>query len=607
MNIQSDPKTLQQIFYGLETKYTVPKYQRRYAWVAPKLDELWSDCLAAFSSRSHYFMGVLVLHQRTDAQCIAQSSVFNVVDGQQRLATFTILFSVLRNYASQFQDNWDHEAFALIDKDEANKRRASDLLKYSEARLYNETFESGEDPYLVLSQKDNSVFRSEIILSKSLPIRNELRDKKPDSRIVKAKKFFMRAVQDEFLGSDARGSLEKLKEFAKFLNTRIQLLFLQVSDDADAYSLFEALNSKGLSLSAADLIKNQVLAQCSENPEQSERVYQKWSEVEEVLSDSRFDIVLFIRAYWIAFHQNVSKNNLYRRVKGGLQDKEISAEGFVDDLLLHGEFFADITNSANLYPAETKTRNSSRALQEINTLRYSICYPALLVANSERELFVQTLARLAANFLFRVITIGERNVGIADSAFARIIEAIKNIDYDDEELEQTVREILSDRDIEDYEFKEKLTMSNFDTPNLPKFILAKVFEHEMGEALNLNMASLHLEHILPQSWIQNWREFDPGDRLSPNEWVYCLGNMVILEGAVNQKASNKRFQDKVVLYKRRSSESSTGTAIPSTYKIHEQFKTGDLSDWTKDEILSRANDIAEKACEIWTRADRNLD
>ena len=604
MNIQSDPKTLQQIFYGLETKYSVPKYQRRYAWIAPKLDELWGDCLAAFSTRSFYFMGVLVLHQRNTPQHSVGSETFNVVDGQQRLATFAILFSVLRNVAIQFHENWDHEAFEQIDKDESNKRRASDLLKYSEARLYNETFEAGEDPYLVLSEKDNDVFRNEIVLDKSLPERSRLKDKKPDSRIVKAKKFFMRAVADEFLGSNVRGSLEPLKDFAKFLNTRIQLLFLQVSDDADAYSLFEALNSKGLSLSAADLIKNQVLAQCADSYQQSERVYRKWSDIEELLAESRFDIVLFIRAYWVAFHQNVSKNNLYRRVKQGLTETQLSPEGFVDDLLLHGEFFSSATNSANIYPAAVKRAPHDGALQEINTLRYSICYPALLVANSERESFLPRLADLAVSFLFRVITIGERSVGTADSAFAKIIEDMRNSSGSDHELDHRVRSILSERDIDDSEFKEKLTMSNFESANLPKYILAKLFEHEMGEALRLNMASLHLEHILPQSWSQNWSDFDPGDRLSPNEWVYCIGNMVILESSVNQKASNRDFASKVELYKRRSDSESIGTAIPNTYRVYQEYMDGKITDWTKEKIIERATYIAEKACEIWPRADK---
>jgi hypothetical protein len=226
-----------------------------------------------------------------------------------------------------------------------------------------------------------------------------------------------------------------------------------------------------------------------------------------------------------------------------------------------------------------------------------------LVANYERENFVPKLARLAVSFLFRVITIGERSVGTADSAFSKIIELIRNHSDSDEDLEFRIRAIFSERDIDDLEFKEKLIMSSFESANLPKYILAKVFEADMGQALRLNMSSLHLEHILPQSWTQNWSDFDPGDRMSPNEWVYSLGNMVILESSINQKASNKAFSEKVELYKRRSSEQDEGTAIPNTYRVHEDFRKGAIKDWTKDQIIERANNIASKACEIWPRAD----
>ena len=93
-----DAKTIAKIFGDADSYYQVPDYQRPYSWEDEQIEQLWDDLYSAMQSGDEsYFLGPMILIRTKDGY-------FEVVDGQQRLTTLTILFCVLRDlYGSDIE------------------------------------------------------------------------------------------------------------------------------------------------------------------------------------------------------------------------------------------------------------------------------------------------------------------------------------------------------------------------------------------------------------------------------------------------------------------------------------------------------------------------
>ena len=86
-----EAKTIKKIFGDADSYYQIPDYQRPYSWTAEQIEQLWDDVLSAMESNEEsYFLGPMILIKTNEGY-------FEVVDGQQRLTTLTILFCVLRD------------------------------------------------------------------------------------------------------------------------------------------------------------------------------------------------------------------------------------------------------------------------------------------------------------------------------------------------------------------------------------------------------------------------------------------------------------------------------------------------------------------------------
>ncbi len=115
MEIKPETTNLEKILQNYETSYSVPEYQRDYSWrTNEEIEDLWNDILASYRNGSEYFMGTIVLNDEGH-----KTDQYDIVDGQQRLATFTILFSVIRALGNSFETN--AKIFPLVDRNRDNK------------------------------------------------------------------------------------------------------------------------------------------------------------------------------------------------------------------------------------------------------------------------------------------------------------------------------------------------------------------------------------------------------------------------------------------------------------------------------------------------------
>jgi len=588
MQIKPSDTTVEKIFYGIDTKYQVPHYQRDYDWTLDNLTELWSDILSAWKSNTDYFVGAIVFNEENRSS----TSCWDIVDGQQRLASLTVLLAVVRDLAKNFSTKNSHSAFNGLDRSLASNRdKAERAVKKSEQLIVHAA--EPDNYFLKLNDKDHPLFFDKIQKpGNALLDKAERKILKSDPRIIKAKKLFTTNLIEEFFFQ--LDGFVKLDEFITFCITRLRFLRIDVTTDNDAYLLFETLNDRGLDLSIADLVKNRLLLTCGTDAAKKSRVYSKWESITHLLKNSRYQPQVFLRFYWIAFHGNATKKQIYSKIKKYLSTIP-DVENLVDEWATDAAFFAKITAKNLTYPVSSlsySVGSTDQRYAEINSLRYSVCYPTLIYLNRKRPELLPQILPFVISYLFRLISIGGFAAGRAEKAFMNVLREIT----DGKGLSEIVT-CFKDEEVTDAKFKERIINNTFEDNDLAKYILAKLHEKSGGSGLQLRR-DVHLEHVLPVKPTK-WVSFNTKTR-NIQDWIYSLGNMTLLEKELNISIQNDVFEKKVKYFgkqKGRKANDKT-TAIPMTYEISGEFLTSGRT-WDADWIEERTKQFALTACSVW--------
>ena len=553
------------ILSGEDTKYNIPKYQRDYSWkYNDEVEELWNDILFSYEQNNEYFIGNIVLNANGD---IEKATEFDIVDGQQRITTFSILFKVIKDYIAFFnKNNGQDEIFNSWNYDEhydtTNKleKRVSDRLVY-----YGEP----DNYYIKLNEKDNPVFKDEIIEnSKLLKNENDFKIISNEHRIIKTKKFLAKKILEKFILTEE--PVDKLNTFITHLIKKLKINSIKVGEDYDAYLLFESLNSKGMSLSQSDLIKNKMLMLCKDKKRELENVFENWSEIVYNLKSSKnTSVVDFIYYHWLTFESSpATKKTLYKNVNKklmALSPKKVDI--FSKELTKKSLSYSYITNKELSYPSSNiKSKSLKQYLSEISQLKYSICIPAIFYAYHNKSTIVDSLAKLSISFLYRTITIGELQVRKAKEAYDDILKYLKN---KSNHHEGEVVKIFKDHlEVNDKLFKKKFTEKTFSN-SIAKYTLTKIMEHELGNETMIY--EVDLEHILPQKFKQYWSDFDFKKR-KPEDVINNIGNLTLINPRNNKKVQNYDFEKKILFFKeRKDKDDEKSTTIPLTFNIYNQY------------------------------------
>ena len=568
--------------YADEDNYVVPTYQRDYSWEPKHIKQAWEDIIESWRSNSEYFMGAIVLCKED----IDQKDIY-IVDGQQRLVTFAIICSIVERFAADFLQKPDREIYSKAEDIAAEKESASEIIAYTGRCLRN----SRKKPLLTLSKNDNEVYIRELVTNKNiLETHQQCIYTKKENALVKAKKTLYSLFIDNIL-KEFPDPIQKLEKFAQHLTTNIKFVSMTVSSGYDAYLLFESLNSKGLDLKVSDLIKNKILGLCKNNADQKERIEEIWNNIIINLQTSRFSNPEdFLRVYWNAFEERASKNNLYDKIKNRLtKTKDLTQ--FTSEIEKASLFFTSITDQSLLFPDAIRSAKKLSCFADLNTLKYSICYPVLLAAHNTRIEYINELATTILNFLFRVITIGDLAIGNVDdtmfSALSKIRSGKDKID---------VLKTFWHPKCSDEEFKAAFTSKEYKDHNVAKYILTKIHLHEEGNESIPNSSIINLEHILPQKNTL-WDNVFP-DGTAAN-YVYKIGNMILINEIENKKAQNKRFSEKVHHYRPRIKNQDGGTTFRMANEIYQQYITNKITEWTATEIETRSAQLADIATTVW--------
>ena len=192
---------------GSEDKYIIPRYQRNYAWENRQISQLIHDVADYVESSSAYYIGTLVVHETSNTN----GDVFEIIDGQQRFTTLTLLLCLLKNEYTRIVDTSWYKSMNL----QFQSRKESSLI-------LNQLFLEGN--------VDNEKYNSNNITSGYSDVRIALK------KILKDKNL-------------------DIQDFCKYLFDNVKILRVTVPYDTDLNHYFEIMNTRGVQLEKHEILK----------------------------------------------------------------------------------------------------------------------------------------------------------------------------------------------------------------------------------------------------------------------------------------------------------------------------------------------------------------
>lgn len=536
-------------------QFVIPIYQRTYSWSIRECEQLWEDIerVAEDDSIGGHFVGSIV-YIESGLYHVASVSKLLVIDGQQRLTTLTLILTALVN---------------------ANK---SDSSVESTRKIFNRYLsnsdETGEDKYRLLLTKTDKETLISIVEGHDLP-------KNYSKRIVQNYEYFLDTIKKSNIDSE------------KIHDAISRLIVVDVALDRERDNpqlIFESLNSTGVDLSQADLIRNYVLMGLE--PKHQEELYnQVWYPMEQSFGDYEYSKLFdrFIRDYLTIKTGRIPKiDQVYVAFKEYVIElKDTDIDSIIKDVYDYSKIFTDLTY--NKFPQ----KNIRSAVDDINALRVDVTYPFLLEVFKDYqeglldEDGVVKILRLVESYVFRRAICGVPTNSL-NSTFASLAKGINKNEYI-ESLEAILRvKEGALRMPNNEEFKSQLAIKDIYNFRNRSYFLRKIENFDRKETVDVDTYTI--EHIMPQNknLSSDWQhELGVDSQEVQQKYLHTVGNLTLT--GYNSELSDKPFIEK---------RDMDGGFADSPIRMNRHL--GKLDHWNENEIVLRAKDIAKTATKIWS-------
>jgi hypothetical protein len=547
--IKAAEKALKDVFCD-HYVFRIPPYQRPYSWTTEQAGELLDDLIWAAgddkpAERPPYFLGSIVVIKNPNYP------EAEVVDGQQRLTTLTILMSVLRELAGSIEAKSNIEIFL--------RQKGNPLLNTKDI------------PRLTVRQRDADFFRKCIQEGAAGGVL-EAADTDARQRMISNRNFF-------------REALSKMSEVGRnhllpFAIQRCYLVVVEVSDKTSSYRIFSVMNDRGLDLTPTDILKTDIIGVIDSEAEQ-DAYTAKWEALEDGLGRDAFGN-LFAHLRMIHRKQKM-RGTLEREFHDYVRPVERPKE-FIDDELRPGaEVFERILEPDPVRPTRYRLLKGLHRLDNQDWQPPAIKFMVDHHANDAAiDQFLKRLDRLAY-FLF--ITRADINERL--SRYAAVLTELE----DGTVLEGGKALELSHQEKLDL----RLTLDGdvYLNERTRRQILLRLDEMLSDSTAHYDRSLVTIEHVLPQTpqegseWLINFST--PELR---NGWVHRLANLVLLSKYKNPAASNYDFDYKKTIYFAQDGDS----AFVLTGQVRQEPV------WTPDVLEKRQEKLLNRLSDVWKLA-----
>jgi hypothetical protein len=473
-----------------------------------------------------------------------------VLDGQQRLATATILLSVVRDFLTEYRN------------DAAVRTSQRYIMDFDDA--------TGANSYkLTLNRYDRDFFRrevQEVPAAGAVPPTPTLASHR---LIQKARAFFRDRFEDNYQGlGRGKDGFDWAVRVQNVLVNHMSVVVVESTDEDNAASVFETLNDRGIGLSTPDLLRNLLLRRAQNEPDREE-IIRAWEDVLEVGDAASVDD--FLRHYWISQNGDIKTRSLYREIKTSIESNDAPSLRFSRDLQQAAEVYRDITASRD------DDADLQRLLQDINALGARALLPAVLSAYAVGDL------NQKRKFLKALLVVYVRHALIGNLENSRLESVVFS----------TARQLREDGNFAaavdrlrtlapaDASFTERFQTVQVRRGASARYLLREL-EHHRRQTQEVAVElpdRVHVEHIYPQ------RPLDGQKVANHDAIINRLGNLTLLGRRSNEAIRNGDFASK----------------LPS-YQLSDILLTRELTtrdSWNETAINERQIEMSAAAADIW--------
>lgn len=539
-------------------KVVVPRFQRGYSWEKKHVEAFWND-ITAFRKESakkggpdKYFLGPIVILQTT-------KEAIELLDGQQRLATATILLSSLRDAAATLGIE-DGTIFA------------ADIHSH---------FITKEDVGfgLELGELDKAYFAQVVQAYPVTPTKPKLRSHR---NIQSAREFLSAALAQSVSGMSPADALAEFRSIRKTLRTELVMASIPVSSQRDAFKIFETLNDRGLRLSTPDLLLNYLMGSAATDQDRN-LIRELWNDMIEAMG--RRDINRFIRHMWVSKYGDLKSKDLFSALKDRIQDEKLTPVQFAQSCSQECERYVDLLKAdpEELESAARAVRSLVRDLGFEPTLPVLMSASAVLPSRSDLD----KVARWLLVFVTRYsIIVGLDASGMENTLFAlaRDVREKAAAGASPKECLSLVKDRLMKNSPTDDLVESRLVTKQFEQQEAV-YVVSRIANRMQSATKELVLGESNLEHIFPKKPSNEWE--NPSD-LEPFLWN--IGNLTMLGKRLNNAAAASEFTAKKNEYKK------------SNLKITQNI-ADNYSAWDEKAILKRASSMVPLVKEIWSFAN----
>jgi len=429
-------------------------------------------------------------------------------------------------------------------------------------------------------------------------------------KIFRAYRYFQDRL--ERLMQNGQNSIVTVIDFLKKVN-QTGLVKIEVASHADAYTLFESLNNRGVPLTAIDLIKNKLLAKLDEhNPGTIDAYYAQWNQIIENLGEDYTVQERFFRQYYNAFKPKLKDIvNVPIAIISNLimvYEKLINhdARGFLEKSLAASENYAVLLNLKQT----SECRELQKSLKDLERIQGAPSYILLLYLLEYRDRLGLSMSHIASIVRSLVCFFVRRNLTDIPPTrdltklFMNIIEVIK--EKQGAAIVALINTQLAKVSAPDEEFQRKLEGPIYtDNTDVTRFILCVLAEQGMTKETEIDLWRMEnknylwtIEHIfpkgdkIPDSWVQMIANGDERKAKELQEdYVHTLGNLTI--SCYNSALGTKSFREK------RDRVDSQGRPIGYNNRLSLNADLANATSWSIEQIQARTKKLASQVMDMF--------
>ena len=587
--LSANKEKLQSFLMG-NNQFIIPFFQRSYVWKVENWSELFENIKEEYeeikkgNSISEHFIGTIIIKQR-DSERVG-SLEYDLIDGQQRLTTICLLL----------------KAFYDITEDNNLKNWIRTLLVFVDSY--------GKEHIRILHSKVDREYFQQILLSPNnedlwddfSTLRLEDLEKKLDlfNKIKGAYIYFRNRIQNEL-------DLQNIRQYITILLEKLPVIHMALSKEDDVQQIFDTINSLGVKLTTAELLKNFLFSGANI----SKYYDQYWHSIFEADEDAiefwnrertsgrirRTTVELFLYSYLVIIKEsNVKMESLFKEFKNFLKDKnEVELIDFAKEVSEFASVYQEMPDGENLSDINYN-EHEKRFFHVIREFEITTIFPLILyifktVKNTQEK--VEILSVIESYISRR--TICKLTTKNYNNLFISLLGDVKHMDcVNAEKIKEKLMSYTEDtnRFPDDNELKKAIHTNNLInrySREVLYCIALYQLNHDYTDNPKLNINGFSVEHVMPKKWRNHWH--NKPDSITEDyrdSKLLSLGNLTMIKGKLNSAMRDSDW------LKKKGSLQQYSTLRQTTDYLY-------LDNWDEECISKRADDIYNIALKIWQR------